>query len=220
MTALVRSLQISEKKTIDAVLPSRFCIRQSGRHRPQTDSLITDSQKGYFSFDNVVTLVANLSIGINILFCWDIIPNAEDKWWQCASTSQLEKLQEEGSYRITVRRVVLLSKEGMILVTDIPRVPTLAKMTSTMKIVKNAQIVRSRNGGKVQSCTINDSLFKIMKESSEAAASLPVVPQSTGGSSKMSQMRSFPLEPSLRSLSVCSLDDMDLERSTRCTVLA
>jgi hypothetical protein len=58
MTALVRSLQISEKKTIDAVLPSRFCIRQSGRHRPQTDSLITDSQKGYFSFDNVVTLVA------------------------------------------------------------------------------------------------------------------------------------------------------------------
>jgi hypothetical protein len=247
--------------------------------RPRADSLITDTQKGYLSLDNVVTLVAqqihpSVSTTLSAEISSQPLKTSGDSVLpqRPPLASQLETLQEEGSYRITSSESTTDQRKNDIGNRN-SEDPSPSKNDQCNENYQKCSDRKEKDWWETSVVEKNDSLLEIMKESSEAAASLPVVPRSTGGSSKMSQIRSFPslrrahsvhsassisLAPSslynadiasptgtslsrktsfasihrarpirsfsssysLRSLSVCSLDDMDLERATRCTGLS
>jgi hypothetical protein len=268
-------------------MPSFNMRNELGRER--TNSLNLDKQKNnHLRLENVVTLVKEqINPQASPTCSTEQIPSVQHKQQQQQQPkksandkglpprpilNQLETLREEGSYRITssestseqrrnevdlkVRQEVSLSNSDQEQVSD--------------QLCSDRKVKEWWESSEVEQ---NDSLLDIMAESSEAAASLPVVLRSNYGSSSMSQINSFPslrrahsvhssssfsLAPSslfnaelispsgtslsrkmsfasihrarpvrsfsssfsFRTMSVCSLDDMDLERSTRHTGLS
>lgn len=236
--------------------------------RTRADSLITDN--------NAVTTIAqqvNALVSISNLSDEQISSQQLKKSGDSALpprpmvASPLETLQEEGSYRITSSESTTDQRKNDVGNRNLEGSPAVINDQ-----YNESSDRKEKEWWEHSVVEKNDSLLDIMKESSIAAASLPVVPRSTCGSSKMSQISSFPslrrahsvhsassisLVPSslynadiaspsgtslsrrmsfasihrarpirscsssfsLRSLSVCSLDDMDLERSNRWTGL-